>query len=303
MPITLPPISRRRFLRGALAAAGAIALDPVLSWGNESAPNPHRLALISDIHLDADPASVSRNVNMLDHFRKVSQQVIALKDRPSMVLINGDCAHAHGRPQDYAAVSKALAPMRSAGFPIHLGLGNHDSRENLLAGLGQDKDHASGISDRRVMKLKLPTCDWYMLDSLQQTNKTPGLLGPEQLKWLAGSLDAGSDHPAVVMLHHQPDGHAGVKISGLVDTPAFLDIVQPRKQVKAIVFGHTHSWLYYEKEGLHFVNLPTTAYVFHPEQPAGWVDAHLGEKSMKLQLHAITPNKTGQKETLDLPWR
>jgi 3',5'-cyclic-AMP phosphodiesterase len=73
--------------------------------------------------------------------------------------------------------------------------------------------------------------------------------------------------------------------------------------VKAVLFGHTHVWKHYEHEGIHFVNLPTTAYVFKPDEPAGWVDAELSPKGIRLQLHAITPHHPKDKEVLDLTWR
>ncbi len=103
------------------------------------------------------------------------------------------------------------------------------------------------------------------------------------------------------MVHHQPDQRE--KATGLTDTAAFLEVVQPRKQVKAILFGHTHVWKHYETEGLHFVNLPTTAYLFNPKEPAGWVDATVSDGGMKLQLNEITKKHAKNGEVLDLKWR
>ena len=41
------------------------------------------------------------------------------------------------------------------------------------------------------------------------------------------------------MVHHNPGVGANI---GLKDTSAFLDVIRPRKQVKAYVYGHTHTW-------------------------------------------------------------
>jgi predicted phosphodiesterase len=105
------------------------------------------------------------------------------------------------------------------------------------------------------------------------------------------------------MVHHQPDDRPAEKVSGLTDTSAFLDVVMPRKQVKAVVFGHLHVWRHYQKDGVHFVNLPTTAYVFDPKEPAGWVDARVHERGMTMKLNAITPKHPKDGDTFELAWR
>ena len=55
MPITLPAVSRRRFL-AASAAATAGLLTRHNAFGVESAVDPSRFALLSDTHIDADVA-------------------------------------------------------------------------------------------------------------------------------------------------------------------------------------------------------------------------------------------------------
>jgi 3',5'-cyclic AMP phosphodiesterase CpdA len=306
MPITLPPISRRRFLQGLAAATGAIALGPRFSFAESASIDADRLALLSDIHINADRNLIHKTqISMWDHLKQVSDEILSLSPRPANVLVNGDVAYNAGRAIDYATVIDALKPMREAGFPIHLGLGNHDSRENIAAAIPTDGERVAALADRRVMLLQLKHADWYMLDTLDQTAKTPGELGAGQIDWLAKSLDArGADRAAVIMLHHQPDARPDIeKRSGLRDTEPFLDAINDRKQVKAVIFGHTHVWSHRKQADIHFVNLPTTAYVFDPQQPAGWVDAYLRPTGMTLQLHAITPNHPKDKQTLELAWR
>ena len=80
MPITLPPISRRNFIAGSLAAAGAGLLPHNWAFGADEpqAVDPHRVALLSDTHVAADLAHVARNVNMADHLRQVCDAVAKL---------------------------------------------------------------------------------------------------------------------------------------------------------------------------------------------------------------------------------
>ncbi len=306
MPITLPPISRRRFLRGVAAAAGTLAFGRYSIGEPTPQTDADRLALLSDIHINADRNLIHKTqISMWDHLKQASDEILSLSPRPANVLVNGDCAYHDGRAIDYATVIDALKPMREAGFPIHLALGNHDSRENIAAAMPTDGERVAALADRRVMLVQLKHADWYMLDTLDKTASTPGELGAAQINWLAKSLDTrGADRAVVVMLHHQPDVRPDItKRSGLRDTEPFLEAITNRKQVKAVLFGHTHVWTHRKQDDIHFVNLPTTAYVFDPQQPAGWVDAHVRADGLTLQLHAITPNHPKDKQTLELAWR
>jgi 3',5'-cyclic AMP phosphodiesterase CpdA len=305
MPISLPPISRRRFLKGALAAGGALALGARFSIGAESKSlDANRLALFSDTHISPDKKYLHKTgIKVWDQYQQAIREVLAQEQLPSALLVNGDCALDHGTAGAYATFTEGLDPVRAAGLPVHLGLGNHDARPDFAKAFPTDDVRVKEITDHTVSIVRLPHVDWYILDSLVKTKHTPGALGAGQLAWLAKSLDAAPDRPAVLMMHHQPDSRPVEKNNGLTDTKDLLELINPRKQVKAVLFGHTHVWTHYEKEGVHFVNLPTTAYVFDPKQPAGWVDAQIAEQGMKLQLHAITPKHPWDKQSLDLNWR
>src|SRR5438067_1176954 len=115
MPITLHPISRRRFIAGSLAAGAALAARRI-SFG-AATPDPSRVVLFSDIHIDADRSKVDRGVNMFDHFQKSVAEVLAMDVPPAAVMINGDCAHLLGRVEDYKQVMGLVAPLREAGLP------------------------------------------------------------------------------------------------------------------------------------------------------------------------------------------
>jgi 3',5'-cyclic-AMP phosphodiesterase len=301
MPITLPPISRRRFLASATAATAAMALGGNWSIADTESSKADHLVLLSDTHISSDRKHDPRQQGpMWDHFVRVRSEILRSESRPRALLINGDCAFSKGLPADYAALLEGLEPIRAAGLPVHLGLGNHDSRANIQEILPADATVTAQGLDHRVMRVSMPHANWYMLDSLDQTNHTPGRLGAEQLKWLARSLDQNPQRPAILMMHHQPDYNAPEISNGLRDTPALMNVISKRKQVKAVLFGHTHVWKHYEREGIHFINLPTTAYVFKPEQPIGWVDAHVTSGNLRLQLHAITPNHPQHLQVLEL---
>src|SRR5262245_16275190 len=134
MPISLPPLSRRRFLTRSLAAGAGLLFSPKLLAAGKST-NPNSWALLSDIHIPADPTRTARDINMTDNLIAAAKDVIALPQRPAGVLINGDLAFNTGEDADYHALTDLLKPLREASLPIHMTLGNHDHRERFWSAL------------------------------------------------------------------------------------------------------------------------------------------------------------------------
>ncbi len=140
-----------------------------------------------------------------------------------------------------------------------------------------------------------------MLDSLEKTNYTPGMLGTEQLDWLAMALDNNADKPAIILVHHNPGFHG--KVGGLKDAEAMFKIIRPRHQVKAVIYGHTHDWhVRQDESGIHLINLPPTGYVFEAGQPSGWVRATVKDDQMRLELRCVSKHLQNG-EVKILHWR
>jgi len=301
MPIHLPPISRRQFLRRSVAACAGVAFAPSLFAASKKI-DPNSWALLSDIHLAADRAKIARNINMVEHFATVSKELLSLPKRPAGVFINGDCAYNHGEPGDYATLADLLTPIREQQIPIHLALGNHDNRDTFWDAFQQEKAAKRPLQDKQATILQTPHANWFILDSLEKAPAGPGLLGKEQLDWLGKALDQNAKKPALVMIHHNPgftNGNVGLK-----DTVELMEILRPRKQVKAYIFGHTHHWkVEQEATGIHLINLPPVAYLFHEGDPAGWVHATLSGKGMKLELRCIDTSHKAHGQIQNLEWR
>jgi 3',5'-cyclic AMP phosphodiesterase CpdA len=300
MPIQLPPISRRAFLKRSAGAAATLALKPSLFAATKRI-NPDSWALFSDIHLAADTAEMQRGVNMAEHFQTVSRELLALNEAPAALFITGDCALNSGEKEDYATVSKLLDPIRAQQMPIHLLLGNHDNRERFWDVLTEEKSAKRPLVDKQVAIVRTPRANWFILDSLEKTLSTPGYIGKEQLDWLGSALDKNADKPALVMVHHNPGVGANI---GLKDTSAFLDVIRPRKQVKAYIYGHTHTWkIEQDSSGIHFINLPPVAYVFQEGNPSGWVHAMVEDKKMRLELRCVDTSHKDHGQKVELAWR
>lgn len=256
MPIHLAPINRRQFLARTLATAAGLAFAPPLFAGEKEIDSDF-WALLSDTHIAADRDRFAHGCNMTGHLDVVTRDVIAQSKIPQGVFVTGDCAYDDGETGDYRNFASLLTPLREHGMPFHLTLGNHDNRERFWNALTIEGTAKRPLQDRQAMFLPSRRVNWFMLDSLERTRYTPGLIGPEQLDWLSGMLDANATKPALVMVHHNP-GFLG-KVGGLRDTEALFKVLRPRKQVKGVIYGHTHNWRVHEHDsGIHLINLPPT---------------------------------------------
>jgi 3',5'-cyclic-AMP phosphodiesterase len=302
MPIHLPPLNRRRFLAGALAAGAGLVL-PRCHAAQQSL-DPDSFVLLADLHICEDRDKGKDGVKPATSFEQAGREILALATRPAGAIVAGDCAFNQGLPGDYTTLGELIEPLRKAGLPMHFALGNHDHRENFLTAFPESRSDSIGDSvlpGKLVSVLETPHANWFLLDSLTKTNVTPGALGEAQLAWLAKAIDARPDKPALVLAHHNPDQTA--KPSGLTGTEAFFELLAPRRQVKAYFFGHTHCWNLGRQQDLHLVNVPAAAWLFDKTQPRGFITARLRPDGATLVLHALDRQHAKHGETIDLKWR
>ena len=300
MPIHLPPLSRRRFLAGTLAA-GAGALLPRWSFA-EGAADSEQILFLSDVHVGSRREDELHGAKPAANLSQAVRDVLALKGRPSRAIVTGDCAFLHGEAGDYRLLGELIEPLRKADMEFHFALGNHDRRDRFLAAFPDAQrlaDAESKTLDKYVSVLETPTANWFFLDSLRKTGESAGELGKAQLKWLAKSLDARPDKPALLFAHHNP---TRLTNHGMLDTAAFFDVMMPRKQAKAFIFGHTHGWHVAHQAGVHLINIPTTAWLF-ADQPRGFVAGLLKKDGLTLTLHTLDPKHAKHGETHELAWR
>jgi len=283
-------------------AAGVGLLTLRWSKADEVAANPDSWALLSDTHLSGNRDEIKNEVNMFKNLEQISAEIRALSTRPAGLMINGDLALLDGKPADYQLLAEMMSTLSGAEIPVHLAMGNHDHRDNFWQAFADAKAHNPPVASRQITLIETPRVNWLMLDSLVTTNTTPGKLGEEQIKWVAAALDARPDKPAIVMVHHNPDP-MNPKSTALTDTDPFYEVLVPRRQVKAYIFGHTHHWNHKQHEGIHLINLPATAYPFKKGDPNGWVHCTLGDGGAKFELRALDTKNARHGETLDLKWR
>ena len=298
MPITLPPINRREFIKGSLVLGGSAISTALTVEGRESVGlDPNRVALLADTHISADPnhsypgtkwpgspvkEAEHESVNMAKCLADVAKNVIALNPRPAHLIINGDCAMSRGTEAEYKVLLRLVQPIRAAGITVHATIGNHDNREKLWELLPFLKKEQMGI---QAGVIELPNANLVLLDSGRK-----GILGDKQLGWLAKELDARPDKPALVFGHYNPYPNRGVRpIKGMHDGASLLKLLAKRKHARGYLYGHTHEWQHDQLSHVHLINQPAVSYYFGKGHAHGWVDMKLTKQSADLELRCIDP--------------
>ena len=307
MPIILPPITRRQFIKRSLAFGGTAIIAPhALAAADRKGAglDQNRVALLADTHISADPTRVypgtkwpgtpvkedeHESVNMAACLAEAAKSVIALNPRPAQLIVNGDCALSNGKESEYKEFLRLVEPIRAAGITVHVTIGNHDNRENLWKLLPFLKEEQMGVQAGVV---ELPHANLVLLDSGKR-----GVLGEEQLDWLAKELDQRADKPALIFGHFNPYPNRGVRpIKGMRDGPSLLKLLAERKHARGYFYGHTHEWQYDRREHLHLINQPAVSYYFGKGHAHGWVDMKLSETTAELELQCIDPKHKQHRE-------
>src|SRR6185436_10191324 len=104
---------------------------------------------------------------MADNLKKVCAELLAADSKAASIFVNGDCAYSTGEVDDYATFTGLLKPLREAGMPIHLTLGNHDRRDRFWDAIKAEKDAGAEpgkpVEDRYVSIVEAPRANWFIL--------------------------------------------------------------------------------------------------------------------------------------------
>ena len=303
MPLHLGECSRRAFLLKSLAGGAGLVVSRAAPAGVAPRQNSEKWALVSDPHVAADVTTARKDANMADNVRRAAAEILAMGAPPAGVIVNGDCAHRDGQVGDYRTFRKLfIDPLVAKKLPVHVTLGNHDNRERFLQGV--NKPAVSPVEGRLVSVLQGRHANIFLLDTLDRTREMSGTVGERQVAWLDKSLAAMNDLPAVVMGHHPlADDHPFRERGGIRDSKPLWDVLRRHRHVKAYLFGHNHFWGAFQRDGIHLVNLPSTAWTFLPVYPTGWVEMTLEPKGAELRVRRIAGGEVpGEAGTAKLTW-
>ncbi|MFK7821988.1 MAG: metallophosphoesterase [Planctomycetaceae bacterium] len=303
MSLHVLPLSRRGFLSS--ISGGIAVLNSTRSVGADDSVDPNKWAFLSDTHIAGDETTQAHGATMFENLNRVIDEVLAERPKPTGVLINGDCAYLKGLSQDYQTLAKAIARFTEAGLPVHFNMGNHDDRGPFYKAFAGHRPKNTPVKGKHVTIITGPKANLFMVDSLRVVDHVTGELGKPQIKWLLAALKAHGGKPAVIVGHHNTQympKDSKETVTGLKDTPEFIEALHSASNAHAYVFGHTHDWkLKKTSGGLHLVNLPPTSYVFNETRPNGWVRVKLDEKRLHLELRALDKKHSqhGSKHVLE----
>jgi len=296
MPIHLT--SRRQFITQLGAAAALSSVESIAAEVDESL-----IAILNDTHIGAQhPASASIPTNL----RNTISYLLALPKRPAAVIINGDLALLDGKRGDYEHFARLIAPLRDAGVPLHLTMGNHDDRAVFYDVLKSDKPDSPAVESKHVGVVKLAEANLFLLDSLKATMITQGLIGEAQMVWLTKLLDDHADKPALLFAHHNPrfGGDPLHFPGGLEDSEALWQELVKRPQVKAYIHGHIHHRDFNSHQGIHILNTPAISYVADKKtSTTGWTMAKLSSTGGSFTTHTHLTDHEWNGIKVDLKWR
>lgn len=256
-------LSRRDFLGGLAAGAGAFAALPALA-GETPPPAAADADGFSFVHLTDMHVTPRRRGDA--GYRRCVEAVLAEKPRPAFALMGGDLAFdGNYTPKaDFEEQIRLYREITSGlNMPAWPCMGNHDA-------LGWSARRKCAVDDPELgKKMIMDRLDWEksyysfdygdwhfaVLDSIFPVTGSDGpiyepRIGPEQLEWLACDLGAAGDRPKVAITHiaafcnlGQQNGNPAHKAMDgamvLWDT-VDLRAVLRRHGVKALLQGHSH---------------------------------------------------------------
>jgi 3',5'-cyclic AMP phosphodiesterase CpdA len=210
----------------------------------------HRVLHLSDTHV----SRTGPDEDGVDGVAALHQLLYDLRHVPSLdlVVVSGDIADDGSREGCLTVRSAVGAFAAERGIPHIYCTGNHDRRDGFTAALGwghlgpdgspigqqaELDGVVAGVSE--VNGLRVIT-----LDSLVP-GETHGLLGRDQLDWLARELATPAPAGSIVVLHHPPISVDAIPYmrSVVLQEPAGLGDALAGSDVQAVLCGHLHHQL------------------------------------------------------------
>lgn len=211
------------------------------------------IAQMTDIHIGFDPGAKPEELNRI-RFRATLDRVLNSPNQPDLLVLSGDLTD-HGDRESFV---KTAALLEQCPCPILPMVGNHDTREELLAAF-PDTPSEGGfvhyVTDREGLRI-------ICCDSLENGRHGGGFC-TERRDWLRARLDEKPDMPAVIFMHHPPlpsgiDWMDPVEGEDWIDN--FAEAVEGHQsRIEAIHCGHLHRPITAKFNGIPLSVTPSVA--------------------------------------------
>ena len=209
-----------------------------------------KLIHISDIHLTENSHEIW-GVKTHEHFFKAIQKIKCL-DSIDGIIVSGDLSD-DGSRRSYEYIDRAFAEV---GIPTFCCPGNHDNLDEFYHGY-------KPLFYRTCETFKLGGWTFIMLNSAVN-GMSKGFFNPDTLTKL---IPPNSGSVAVV-LHHPPIEQKGWLNRKLLENRnEFNDIIHQNKNVKLVLYGHTHYHSENVINGVIYSSASSTGYAFDPSLP------------------------------------
>lgn len=215
---------------------------------------PVRILQLTDLHLLRDPAGTMMGINTDESFKSVLKAAVEGHGPADLVLMTGDLTQ-DADPETYRRLKEVLLPLQVPVFCIP---GNHDDVEQMQA-------HLAGGNIALDGKIHVGSWQIICLDSTVLDSPC-GYLKAEQMNFLASTLQREARLHTLICLHHSPlpTSSQWLDTMRLGNGDEFLDMLQARDQVKAVIFGHVHQAMEARRGDLHLLACPSTCFQFKP---------------------------------------
>jgi 3',5'-cyclic AMP phosphodiesterase CpdA len=193
------------------------------------------VAQISDTHIALDTPDADQRIS--DFVRTIAD-INALDPAPDLIVHTGDIVH-NGRRDEYAESAAILAKARA---PVYVLPGNKDRRDNLY----------ETFSAHKYLNPEAPYIDYTVgsypicligIDTLSEGNNK-GDFGPERIERLKELVDAASNKPIAIFMHHPPfEVSVGPDPLNFVTAETMIELrkaLQGSARIAGIFCGHVH---------------------------------------------------------------
>ena len=210
------------------------------------------IAQMTDIHIGFEPDARPEELNRI-RFRATLDRVVSGPNKPDMLVATGDMTDRGDRD----SFLKTAELFSACPFPVYPMVGNHDTREELLNAF-PDTQTNDGFVQYAVQTDGLRVL---MLDTLEPGRHGGGFC-EVRARWLKAELEAHSDMPTLIFMHHPPVV-AGIGWMDPVEDEDWIirfgDVVESHSQIVGIHCGHLHRPIFTEFRGQALGVTPSVA--------------------------------------------
>lgn len=194
------------------------------------------IAQISDLHYHLEGPHIDL-IRPAERLEAAVQALNTLATPPDLVIVTGDLTE-NGLPEEYEGAGALLARLHMPWLPIP---GNHDDADNMRA----------AFPDMRFLRWGSPfmhyVIDDYPIRIVALDTVVPGeshgALCPDRLAWLTETLDAETEKPTLIMMHHPPldTGLRCMDQYALLEgKDVFAELLAQYSNIERVVCGHMH---------------------------------------------------------------